>query len=93
MPSVRVAAAIVVGVNALMAVWTARQYQRMLDYCAGFGRDGLECLGAHGNHHWQLWKAIGPELIVWVFLEVAVLTVLVAAFLNRPRPPSVVGPS
>jgi hypothetical protein len=93
MPSVRVAAAIVVGVNGLMAVWTYHQYQRMLEYCAGFGRDGLECLGANGSHPWQLWKAIGPELALWGFLEVTVLTVLVAALVNRPRPPSLASPS
>ena len=93
MPSGRVAAAIVVGVNALMAVWTYRQYQRMLDSCAGFGRDGLECLGANGSHSWQLWKAIGPELVVWGLLEVSVLTVFVAALVHRPRPPNFASPS
>ncbi len=93
MPSIRVAVAIVVGVNALMAGLTYRQYQHMLDYCSGFGREGLECLGANGSNPWQLWKAIGPELAVWGFLEVAVVVVLVAALANRRRPPRLAQPS
>jgi hypothetical protein len=68
-----------------MAALTYRQYQHMLDYCAGFDRDGLECLGADGSRSWQLWKAIGPELVAWAVLEVVAIAVLVTALRRRAR--------
>ena len=72
-------------VNVLMAVLTYRQYQDMLEYCSGFSREGLECLGAYGSRPWQVWKAIGFEVSLWVLFELTVLVVLGAASVNRPR--------
>lgn len=85
-PSVRLALGILLGVNALMAVWTYYQYQRMLDYCAGFGGTGLECLGE--SRAAQLWRAVFFEVSVWFILEIAVFVVLGAALLDK-RPPRV----
>jgi hypothetical protein len=80
-PSVRLALAIVLAMNVVMAFWTYHQYNRMLDYCAGFGRSGLECLT--GNRVQQLGQAIFFEVGVWVILELAGLVLLGAAIMNR----------
>jgi hypothetical protein len=82
-PSVRVALAILVAVNAVMAFWTHHQYQRMLNYCAGFSRPGLECLT--GNRAQQLGQAIFFEVGVWLVLELGGLVLLGAAIMNRRR--------
>jgi hypothetical protein len=70
---------LLVAVNSVFAALTYRQYQHMLEYCAGFDRDGLECLGADGSRVWQLWKAIGLEVAAWTVFEVVALAVLVTA--------------
>jgi hypothetical protein len=84
MPSVRVALAIFVCVNAVMALWTYYQYQRMLDYCTNLDGAGLECLG--GTRAGQIWAAVSFEVSIWIALEVAALVVLGAALVNRRRP-------
>lgn len=85
MPSVRVALAIFVCANAVMAIWTYYQYQRMVEYCAIFDTDGLECLG--GSRAEQIWEAVFFEVSIWVVLELAALVVLGAAIVNRRRSP------
>ncbi len=83
MPCLRVALAIFVWVNAVMALWTYHQHQRMLDYCATFDRDGLECLGRSRAE--QLWHALSFEVMIWGFLELAALVTVGAAIAGRRR--------
>jgi hypothetical protein len=72
-----------VAVNAVMAFWTYHQYQRMVDYCAGFGRPGLECLT--GTRVQQLGQAIFFEVGIWFVLALGGLVLLGAAIMNRRR--------
>ena len=58
----------------------------MLDYCAIFDVDGLECLGRSRTE--QIWHAVSFEVSVWVVLELAALVVLGAAIVNRRRSPA-----
>lgn len=66
-----------------MALWTYYQYQRMLDYCSGFDRTGLDCFT--GGRLSQLWQAVFFEVSIWVVLGVATLIVLGAAIRNSQR--------
>jgi hypothetical protein len=84
MPSVRVALALLVGVNAALALLAYWYYRSLLDYCEAenraLGRSGLDCL--EPPH----WFAINGMLLGALILELALLVVVGAAIVHRRRP-------
>lgn len=77
----QIALGLVLIANAAMALRTYSGYEDMLDYCEGFGRSGLDCLGATRGE--RVWLALNVELAVWLLVEIAVLVVLGAAVIKR----------
>jgi hypothetical protein len=83
-PSVRVAVALFVAVNALLAFLAYRSYLFLLGYCEEFpdrklGSRGLDCL--EPSH----WFAINAMLLGCAIVEIAVAVVLGAAFMHRRK--------
>lgn len=84
MPSVRVAVALVVVVNAVLAFLAYWYYESLLEYCEDFpdrklGSSGLDCLEpAH-------WFAVNVMLLGCVIVEIALAVVLGAAVVHRRK--------
>jgi hypothetical protein len=81
MPSIRLASAILVVGNAILAFFAYREYQSLLDYCEGSpevvaGGDRFSCLEP------QHWFTVGFGLLVALLLEVALLVVVGVAVVH-----------
>jgi hypothetical protein len=84
MPSVRLALAIFVVGNAVLAVLAYRGYQSLLDYCedspeVAMGGDSLSCLEP------QHWFTVQFALLVLLLFEIAVAVVVGAAVVRSRR--------
>ena len=94
MPSIRLASAILVVGNTVLAFFAEREYQSLIDYCAGSYEvaatgDRFSCLEP------QHWFAVSALFLFGLVLEIALVVVMGAAVVHwwsRRHPNSVTRP-